>query len=247
MGNEKSHSLDVLGVKPLADSVKQVTQAAVDGAAAFLSRICLPAAEEFGLLLRDKVARYRAANAVRVAQKAEQKLALPGGEVDVHAHPRLVGIVLGNGSWTDADDIQELWAGLLASSCTPDGQDETNLIFMNLLGQLTSSEVRILKKCCEVAAKYVTSVGWVGAETLVMEAGELAEASGHSDFHRLDLELDHLRSLELIHEGFSPDSTSADVTPSAIALQLYVRCQGFRGSPVEFFGLHQNVPRPTPA
>ena len=132
MTDEKSHSLDVFGVKPLADSVKQVTQGAIDGVAAFLSRICLPAAEEFGLLLRDKVARYRATNAVKIAQKAEQKLRAASGEVNGHAHPRLVGIVLEIGSWTDADEIQELWAGLLASSCTPDGQDQSNLIFLNL-------------------------------------------------------------------------------------------------------------------
>lgn len=35
-----------------------LAQGAVDGAGAFLGRICLPAAEEFGLLLRDKVGFY---------------------------------------------------------------------------------------------------------------------------------------------------------------------------------------------
>lgn len=48
--SEDNKSLDVLGVKPIADSVNTVTKGTVDGASAFLSRICLPAAEEFGLL-----------------------------------------------------------------------------------------------------------------------------------------------------------------------------------------------------
>ena len=44
MSDDKS--LDILGIKPVADSVNRLTRAAVDGASAFLSRICLPAAEE---------------------------------------------------------------------------------------------------------------------------------------------------------------------------------------------------------
>ncbi len=55
MADEKS-SVDLFRIKPLGEAAKIVTQAAVDGAGAFLGRICLPAAEEFGLLLRDKVA-----------------------------------------------------------------------------------------------------------------------------------------------------------------------------------------------
>jgi hypothetical protein len=66
MAEDESKSLDILGLKPYGDSVKVVTQAAVDGAAAYLGKICLPAAEEFGLLLKDKVSRWRAANAVSI-------------------------------------------------------------------------------------------------------------------------------------------------------------------------------------
>jgi hypothetical protein len=53
MAEDNSKSLDILGIKPIADAVNTVTRDAVEGAAAFLSRICLPAAEEYGLLLPD--------------------------------------------------------------------------------------------------------------------------------------------------------------------------------------------------
>ena len=63
-------ALYLLGINGLSDSVKVATQGFVDGAAAFLSRMCLPAAEEFGLALRDRVSAWRARNAIRMLSKA---------------------------------------------------------------------------------------------------------------------------------------------------------------------------------
>ena len=107
------------------------------------------------------------------------------------------------------------------------------------MAQLTGSEARLLRYVSEKANKFVTDAGWVWAEYLWMEGSELASVAGHSDFHRLDLELDHLRSLELIAEGFNPQSTRANVTPSAMALHWYVRCQGSQLDPVQYFNLRQ--------
>lgn len=69
---EPDKSLDVLGIKPVAEAINTVTQATTAGAGAFLSRICLPAAEEFGLLLRDKVSAWRAKNALAITVQAEE-------------------------------------------------------------------------------------------------------------------------------------------------------------------------------
>ena len=71
----------------------------------------------------------------------------------LQAHPRMVMRVIEDGSWSDDATVQKMWAGLLASSCCPDGRDESNLMFINLLGQLTSSQVRILRFACETANK----------------------------------------------------------------------------------------------
>ena len=51
--------------------------------------------------------------------------------------------------------------------------------------------------------------------------------------------MDHLRGQELIIGGFNANSNSenANITPTALALQLYVRCQGYIGSPCDYFGL----------
>ena len=51
MGKDENKSLDLLGIKPILHAINTFSKGTVDGASAFLSRVCLPAAEEFGLLI----------------------------------------------------------------------------------------------------------------------------------------------------------------------------------------------------
>jgi hypothetical protein len=248
MTEPESRSLDILGVKPIADSVNRVTRAAVDGAAAFLSRICLPAAEELGLLFRDKVANWRATNAVAIVEGARERLERHGNTgPQLHAHPRIVGQIIDTGSWTDSDEVQDLWSGLLASSCSPDGKDESNLIFTNLLAQLTSLQAKVLTYACENATKALSPANWIYAQELRVDVELLRGITGNDDDYRLDRELDHLRALELIDGGFDFDTQRADITPTALALQLYVRCKGHRGDPRAFYGLLPTPPEASDA
>lgn len=237
MTDETPKSLDILGIKPIADSINTLTSAAVDGARAFLSRICLPAAEEFGLLLRDIVSHWREKNTISIIQKAERKLIEKNSDSEAYAHPRLVASIIENGSWIDMEFLQDMWAGLLSSSCTKDGKDESNLIFINLLNQITSSEAKIFNTCCEKAKKFISNAGWIYAQEFTLELSELQAITSIANVHRLDHELDHLRSLELIEGGFDPNTTNAFEKPTPLGLHMYVRCQGFNGSPVEFFDL----------
>lgn len=237
---EENKSIDILGVKPIADSVNVVTKGTVDGASAFLSRICLPAAEEFGLLLKDKVSAWRANNAVEIANKAQLLLEKQVGNIVMHAHPRIIYSTIENGSWSEDDFMQKFWAGLLASSCTPDGKDESNLILIGILSQLTSNQVRLINHFCGTARIYISPGGWIGADPLYIVSDELKEVALIEDIHRLDRELDHLRSLGLIINGFEIHTKIADVTPTALCLNLYVRSQGYVGSPTDYFGIKEN-------
>ncbi|MEW8022337.1 MAG: Abi-alpha family protein [Candidatus Thiodiazotropha endolucinida] len=232
---EQNKSLDVLGIKPVAESINAVTEGTVNGASAFLSRICLPAAEEFGLLLKDKVSSWRAKNAIAIAMKAQELLSEQMSHVTLSAHPRIVYESIEKGSWAEDVTMQNMWAGLLASSCTKEGKDESNLIFINYLSQLTSSQGKIIKHICEHAKVGRSPGGWISAEELVLDVEILRALTGIDDEHQIDHELDHLRGLELIAGGFNPDSSSANILPTAIALQLYARGQGFVGSPFDFY------------
>lgn len=233
-------SMDVFGVRPLSEAISHVTKASVDGAAAFLSRICLPAAEELGLMLQDKVRAWRSNNAASILMVAERKL---GADCDpVAVHPRMVYTAMENGSWTDCKLLHEMWGGVLASSATVDGQDDSNLIYTTILAQLTSSQAKVLAYACETVEKEISPPGLIFPKgILVVGPDELLKISGASDLHVLDVELDRLRSLELIVHGFSKGSVDADITPTALALNMYVRCQGYRGSAIEYFDVSNSA------
>jgi hypothetical protein len=230
-------SLDLLGIKPIGEAINAATKAAIKGAGAFLGRICLPAAEEFGLLLKDKISFWRLKNFLKISEKAENLLKRnPDFELR-HAHPRLIASILENGSWSDDDTIQNMWGGLLASSCTPDGQDDSNLIFITLLSQLTKSQARILKYCCEKTRKYAAKPGLIQVHDEITQISILTEISGITNINVLDRELDHLRSLGLIKGGIYPGIELVDITPNPLALYMYVRCQGSFDSPINYFNV----------
>ena len=252
MGENESKSLDVLGLKAYGDAINAVTKGAIDGASAFLGRICLPAAEELGLLFRDRVSHWRAFQAAKIAEKAEEKLKTISDSEHGQAHPRLVGLTIEHGSWVDTDEVQEMWAGLLVSSCTKDGKDESNLMFINLLSQLTASQARVLSYGCEKSEKVLSTSGLVAVYSGVyVSLKELTKITGIGDIYRLDRELDHLRVLGLLAAGMFPnpiytelgptytevEPTVANLMPAALGLQMYVRCQGSRKSPAEYFEL----------
>ena len=240
--DRKDRSLDVLGIKPIGDAVSKLTDGMINGAAAFLSRICLPAAEEFGLLVHDRVRAWRAANLTAMLLKSEHKLK-QDDQATVHAHPRIVSTILEEGSWIDDAEVQDMWGGLLSSSCTEDGDDDSNLVFVNLLSQISRLQARILRYTCENAPKKLSPNGLVVADgSIDVSIEEICNLAGDSDIHRIDRELDHLRDLglfEMFDTGFSPvaDHLEATLTPSTIGLHLYVRAQGSRLPPDEYFGL----------
>jgi hypothetical protein len=239
MTGDRSPSGDLLGIAPFGDAVRVLAQGTVDAAGAFLSRICLPAAEEFGYLLRDKVHAFRTKNILTVVAAAEAKL-LEGATRDLHAPPRLVGAILEEASWVEDPNVQDMWAGLLASSCSSDGTDDANVLFVDLLRRLTRVQVRILDFACRTAEKKRTPLGLVVAGQLSLELTPLQALTRETDVQRLDRELDHLSSLELLdHGGFpvSHDATLALITPTSLALHMYVRCQGSSRSPVDFFSV----------
>jgi hypothetical protein len=238
MDENPNKSLDLLGIKPFGDAVDTAVTSSFDGAAEFLRRICPPAAEEFGDLLRDRVRMWRAINGAKIVQKTEAKLNSQLESDRKRAHPRIVAQIVEQGAWIEADDVQELWAGLLASSCTLDGKDDSNLIFVDLLSRLAVSQARILDYICENAEKTLAPAGWlVPAAPLELSVEELQRITKLSDVHRMDLELDHLGSLGLLGmgSGFGLHSRLASLQPSSLALQMYARCHGYSGNPISFY------------
>ncbi len=103
MSDDKA--IDLLGIKGVSDSVKAITQGALDGAAAFLSRVCLPAAEEFGLALRDRISGWRAKNLAQTLNKADKIYLANNPNLADQLSPRLAHVAITEASWIDDDGI----------------------------------------------------------------------------------------------------------------------------------------------
>ncbi|MGD1045804.1 MAG: hypothetical protein ABR936_10840 [Bacteroidota bacterium] len=234
-------SLDILGIKPIGRAIDTTVTKTFQGIEGFLKSVCAPALDEVGLMLRDQIRYWRLNNILRILEKAKGKLNFEGEQLKIHAHPRVALAIIENGSLNDNDEVQELWAGLFASSCTPSGQDDENLIFVNLLKQLTIPEARILKHGCEKSTKIIFPNGLVIGDKIEINSTELIELTGIKDIYRLDRELDHLHSLEIIGSflgggGFNRgNELIADISPTALALNLYIRSLGSTKSPAEYW------------
>ncbi len=233
---------DVLGIKPIANSVEKV----VDGTISFIARICNPCADEFGLLLQDKVRAWRANNARKIEQKAE-KLALKHGSIEGKTvHPHIAYKIIDNGSFSDTEELQNMWAGLLVSSMK-EIPDDSNRIFVDLISQLTVLQAKIINYACQTSHKYQSSSGFIYADTLELDNDEFHQIIRCDDLHRLDRELDKLRAMGLFMDGvigggrYHPESNTVSLTPSSLALQLFVACSGSNTDPITFFNAKQKT------
>ena len=57
-------------------------------------------------------------------EKAQGKLEYKEGSLEVKSHPRVAISIIEKSSFIDDEIVQEMWAGLFASSCDKDGQDD---------------------------------------------------------------------------------------------------------------------------
>lgn len=233
---------DVLGLASYGETLNTLAKGVVDGAGAFLSRICLPAAEEFGFLVKDKISNWRKQNAVNITLQAKQLTDLKDNINDIHASPRLVMKIMEEGSWSDSPEIQKMWAGLLASSCTEAGKDESNLMFINILSSLTSAEAKLINYFAETCEKGLSPSGLIQSTLFHPSLEELKQISDLSNYEEIDVVLDHLRSVQLLAMFSGFDSLSQNLTANihvtALALNLYARCHGWNGSVRDFFNLN---------
>jgi hypothetical protein len=163
---------------------------------------------------------------------------MPQSEKVAQAHPRIIHKILEQASWTDDPAVQALWAGLFVSSCTEDGEDDSNLIFINLLTDMTRLQAKVIKYACENCSKHEHGYLLIPTQCII-KIEEFHELFGEKDFQRINRELDKLRAIGLLDltasgiDRFRQEIIS--LAPTELALHMYIRCSGSRESPVEFF------------
>ncbi|HVZ83323.1 MAG TPA: PilZ domain-containing protein [Terracidiphilus sp.] len=208
---------------------------------AFTQRLCASAQEGFERLLREGLSNVRVLSATEIALRAERMLALAPNAERMRAIPHIVLQILEEGSWADSESDQQLWAGLFASSCTLDGCDDANLAFVSMLSQLTHTHTRLLTTACTRSAKVLAGEGRVSGRPVTLSAAELMHITGSRDLIRIHRDLELLADLGLavvtVRTASFVEMDGTSIRPTPLGLELYARCNGHRGSTVDFYGV----------
>ncbi len=191
--------------------------------------LCPQAAEPFRTMLRKDFSSVRVRDAIRVTHLVDKMLSHVAGRDGLTAPPALVLRILEMGSWASEEWTQQLWAGVLVSACTPEGNDESNAELVELLCQLAPVHLRIL----ELASRRYDEAAANGAT-------EAPPVTMHELTKLLDLTnlTKTLRSVsEMAERGLmtpvkrpladaQDDNAWSAVTP--LGLRMVARCKGQR-------------------
>lgn len=238
---------DMLGIEPISEAGLEATKAAIKGVSSFLELVFKPGLEEIGYFIKDEVRLWRLNNILRTLEKAQGKMEFDGKNLNLTANARVGLNIMECCSEVDNEELQDLWAGLFASSCTPDGHDDSNMNFVDILRRMSSVEARIIDYACSNSKKYIYPNKLIIADRLFVSFNTLTRIAGTDNIYRLDSELDHMRSIELLNQGdaldgigggftLSDSMPEANITPSALALNLYFKTHSTDISPREFWG-----------
>lgn len=208
-------------------------------ALAFLRRICPSVTQELKLLFREGLGTIRSRHAILIAHRAEVMLAAEPNFGELRAPESVVLRAVKEGSWADDQSTQALWAGILATACDPAGDDESNLPYMDLLAEMATVDSRLFIEACTLAPKTFSPNGAVSSRPLMRTAEQMMKLTGTHDLAKIDRNLLQLSILGLLEprskaKYFSFDQ-DANLTPTALGLELFARCQGHRGSPLEYY------------
>lgn len=211
-------------------------------ALSFYRRICPAATQELKLLFREGLGNMRVPHAISIAHRAEIMLAADPNFERMRAPQSVVLRVVREGSWAQDGATQQLWAGILVTACTVSGNDESNLPYIDLLAELATVDTRLYLEACTKTPKVFASNGAVSAQTIHCTAEEMMKVTGVHDLAKIDRNILQLSILGLLEprnkaKYFSYDQ-DANLTPTALGLELFARCQGHRGAPHEYFARH---------
>ena len=214
-------------------------------ALAFLRRICPSATQDLKLLFREGLSNLRIANAMGITHRAEAMLAAERDFDRLRAPQSVVMRVIHDGSWAEDSTTQQLWAGVLATACTLMGDDESNLPYMDLLCELATIDGRLFTTACVKSQKVFASSGAVSAQPLICSAQDLILIAGAHDLMKIDRNIFQLANLGLLEPRVKSKyfnfEQEANLTPTALGLELFARCQGHRGAPHDYYAAHKGA------
>jgi hypothetical protein len=153
-----------------------------------------PAAGELALLFQDVVKEYRLRRWVRCLKRT-QKLFADAGINAKAVKPMLLFELLDGASLEDDDDLQDVWANLLANAADSRGQVLVRMAFPRILREISREEAQYLLEMLEVKKK---TAGYI-PETYAEAGDESDIPEGEPPSGKLDsVSYDNLLRLRLI-------------------------------------------------
>lgn len=196
----------------------------------FLYRLCPSRAVEPISLLTGELDEARTASMLEIVLTVEEMLADQPDANELRANPDIVAGILKNGSWQHDDLTHRLWSGLLASSCSKDGNDQSNQDLVELLVEITVSQARILHEACRRASDQAAGNDGRARPCIIITAREMIGVTGMYDLYRNATDVAYLHGNGLIEKNFDFSShstvTDFDITPTELGLRVYKACRG---------------------
>ncbi|HXY34029.1 MAG TPA: Abi-alpha family protein [Planctomycetaceae bacterium] len=203
-----------------------------------------PPLAEAGEYLRECILHARMNNWKQLLSRASKILDELRADPNLRPNLRLMAEIANGGTWADEPELEEMWSGLLASSCSGDGRDESNLMFVNILKQLTRGQAKLLQKACDITPKTKLPNGIVAVSFYAsrhyprVKQNDLLDIWKTDDLSTVDREIDHLIALSLIQGGIQiTRSGDAEICATPLCFHLIARCHGWTGPLEEFFTL----------
>ncbi len=199
-------------------------------ALAFLRQICPLAGDAMAQMFEKELGVARVACAVDIVLMAKHVLGVDRDASKFQAHPGVVLRILESGSWAEFDQIKRYWGGLLASSCTSDGKDISNLHHVDSFSLMRVMHFQLLAEGC----RHVDE----GEEPACFPE-DLPRITGTSDTTPIYRAIALLGELGLFEK--STKSTYAfgekvRIAPTAQGRDLMARCNGRRVAAQAPFG-----------
>ena len=139
----------------LEHAIAQITIETARDVRAFLGKLFGSAAAEFGAMLGDQMRYWRFRNFLRILSKAEEITKARGYELD-----GLSSLGFGDAfrtieaaSYEEEDEIQDLWARLIANAVSPNSKVTIKKIYIDLLKSLSPAEAAFLELLAECEKK----------------------------------------------------------------------------------------------
>lgn len=195
----------------------------------FLSRLCNAEAREAIMLLGGELDQHRTSRALEIAHLAEDLLESDPDVDKLRADPQLIKNILKHGSWSDGL-TKQMWAGLLATSCTPNGKDDSNQAFADLVINISNTQCRIFLAACRKAKELGMAAEDSAPPLVTFTPKQMVRLSGMVDLGRNGTDVSRLFNAGILARNFdftlwSP-SENFDVTPTPLGMELYRRCMG---------------------